>query len=456
MVQQIQQNIQKKRETKSPRSMRLKIQKSMMVILAVTLVLFYVILSVILYNQNMSILRAEVRQEARYICTAVDISGTEYLEQMDNIDESTRVTRIDADGSVLYDSRRDADTLDNHSGREEVKEALKSGEGEDVRRSVTVEKDLYYYAMLLDDGSVLRVSREVDSLASTALAMLPVIGGLAVLIIVFAMLLAKWQTSRLIKPINELDLEHPLDNDVYTELSPLLTAMDRQNKEKEAVSNMRKEFSANVSHELKTPLTSISGYAEIMKNGMVRPADIPVFSERIYKEARRLITLVEDIIKLSKLDEESVELEKQEVDLYDLTREIISRLAPQASQKNVRMELTGEPVKYTGIRQILDEMVYNVCENAIKYNNDGGRVTVWVGNTLEGPKISVADTGIGIPAEHHERIFERFYRVDKSHSKERGGTGLGLSIVKHGALLHGAKVSVESTPGKGTKIEMQF
>lgn len=456
MVQQIQQKIQKKRETKSPRSMRLKIQKSMMVILAVTLVLFYVILSVILYNQNMSILRAEVRQEARYICTAVDISGTEYLEQMDNIDESTRVTRIDADGNVLYDSRRDADTLDNHSGREEVKEALKDGEGEDVRRSVTVGKDLYYYAMLLDDGSVLRVSREVDSLVSTALAMLPVIGGFAVLMIIFAMLLAKWQTARLIKPINELDLENPLDNDVYTELSPLLTAMDRQNKEKEAVSNMRKEFSANVSHELKTPLTSISGYAEIMKNGMVRPADIPVFSERIYKEARRLITLVEDIIKLSKLDEESVELEKQEVDLYDLTREIISRLAPQASQKNVRMELTGEPVKYTGIRQILDEMVYNVCENAIKYNNDGGRVTVWVGNTLEGPKISVADTGIGIPAEHHERIFERFYRVDKSHSKERGGTGLGLSIVKHGALLHGAKVSVESTPGKGTKIEMHF
>ena len=164
MVQQIQQNIQKKRKKKIPRSMRLKIQKSMMVILAVTLVLFYVILSVILYNQNMSILRAEVRQEARYICTAVDISGTEYLEQMDNIDESTRVTRIDADGSVLYDSRRDADTLDNHSGREEVKEALKNGEGEDVRRSVTVEKDLYYYAMLLDDGSVLRVSREVDSL----------------------------------------------------------------------------------------------------------------------------------------------------------------------------------------------------------------------------------------------------------------------------------------------------
>ena len=232
--------------------------------------------------------------------------------------------------------------------------------------------------------------------------------------------------------------------------------MDKQNKEKEAVSNMRKEFSANVSHELKTPLTSISGYAEIMKNGMVRPADIPVFSERIYKEARRLITLVEDIIKLSKLDEESVELEKEEINLYELTREVVSHLAPLASQKHIRIEITGEQVQCFGIRQILDEMIYNVCENAIKYNNEGGRVSVWVGNTLEGPKISVSDTGIGIPQEHQERIFERFYRVDKSHSKERGGTGLGLSIVKHGALLHGAKVSVESTPGKGTRMEMLF
>ena len=181
-----------------------------------------------------------------------------------------------------------------------------------------------------------------------------------------------------------------------------------------------------------------------------------MFSERIYKEARRLIHLVEDIIKLSKLDEESVELEKQDVDLYEMTREVVSRLAPQAAQRNVRMEVTGEPVTYFGIRQILDEMIYNVCENAVKYNNENGRVSVWVGNTLEGPKVTVTDTGIGIPEEHHERIFERFYRVDKSHSKERGGTGLGLSIVKHGALLHGAKVTVDSAPGKETRIEMQF
>lgn len=428
----------------------------MVLILSITLIVFYAIFSIILYNRNLEILESEVKQEAKYIQRAIDISGTKYLAEMDAVDWGARVTCITADGEVLYDSRRDEKDLENHSEREEVREALENGEGEDVRVSDTVGRELYYYAVLLDDGSVLRVAREMDSLMRTAFAMLPAVGGLALLMLVFALALARWQTKRLIKPINELDLEHPLENAVYPELTPLLEAMDRQNKEKEAVSNMRKEFSANVSHELKTPLTSISGYAEIMMNGMVRPADIPLFSERIYKEARRLITLVEDIIKLSKLDEESVELEKEEVDLYDLTREIVSRLAPQAAQKNIHMEVTGEPVIYKGIRQILDEMVYNICENAIKYNNDNGRVTVWVGSTLSGPKISVADTGIGIPKEHQERIFERFYRVDKSHSKERGGTGLGLSIVKHGAILHGAKVNVESDEGKGTRMEILF
>lgn len=428
----------------------------MVMVLAVTLLLTYAIITVITYNRNMDMLKAEVRQEARYIQTAINISASDYLEKMDGVDWTTRVTQISPEGEVLYDTRRDGSTLENHSGRKEVKEALASGEGEDVRMSDTVGQEMYYYALLLDDGTVLRASKSMDGLIGTAVNNLPVMAGLAVAMLVLAYFMAKWQTNRLVKPIYELDLEHPLVNETYDELTPFLEAMDRQNREKEAISNMRKEFSANVSHELKTPLTSISGYAEIMKNGMVRPADIPVFSERIYKEARRLITLVEDIIKLSKLDEESVELEKQEIDLYEMTREIISRLAPQASQRNIHMEVTGEQVTYFGIRQILDEMIYNVCENAVKYNNENGRVSVWVGNTLEGPKVTVTDTGIGIPEEHHERIFERFYRVDKSHSKERGGTGLGLSIVKHGALLHGAKVSVDSTPGRGTRIEMLF
>ena len=419
-------------------SIKKKIQQSMTVILTVTLVLAYVILSVILYNRNMNLLQTEVKQEAAYIREAINLSDSDYMKQMDNVVESTRVTQIKADGTVLYDSRRDADILKNHGNRKEVREALSKGEGADVRKSETVGKDMYYYALLLNDGTVLRVSKSIDNLASTAVSLMPVMGILAVLTILFAFALARWQTNRLIKPINELDLERPLDSDIYEELSPLLEAMDRQNREKEAVANMRKEFSANVSHELKTPLTSISGYAEIMKNGLVRPEDISGFSERIYKEARRLITLKED------------------VDLYELTREIVSRLSPQAAQKNIRIELSGESVHYHGIRQILDEMVYNVCENAVKYNYENGKVSVWAGNTLNGPKISVSDTGIGIPKEHQERIFERFYRVDKSHSKERGGTGLGLSIVKHGALLHGAKVSVESEEGRGTKISMQF
>ena len=322
--------------------------------------------------------------------------------------------------------------------------------------SDTVGKELYYYAVLLDDGTVLRVARNMDSLISTAIQIFPAMAVIAAIVLAFVYILGRWQTARLIRPINELDIEHPLDNEIYEELDPLLEAIDKQNKEKDAVANMRKEFSANVSHELKTPLTSISGYAEIMKNGLVKPEDIQKFSERIYKEARRLITLVEDIIKLSKLDEESVELEKEEVNLYDMTREIVSRLSMQSSAKHVRMILEGESVTYTGIRQILDEMIYNICENAIKYNRPGGSVSIWVGNTLEGPKVSVTDTGIGIPKEHLERVFERFYRVDKSHSKEIGGTGLGLSIVKHGALLHQAKVSVDSTVGEGTRISILF
>ena len=436
--------------------MRARIQKTMVLILGLALLLSYGFFSFIVYYQNLSLLKSEVKQEARYIRTAVDIVGSDYLERLDNVEVNTRVTRIDADGTVLYDSGGDERLLENHKGREEVKQALASGEGEITRMSDTRDREMYYYATMLDDGTVLRVSKNMESLAGTAFRMLPVMFLIAAVMILLTVILASWQTRRLIKPINELDIEHPLDNMVYEELTPLLTVMDQSNREKEEVSNMRKEFSANVSHELKTPLTSISGYAEIMKNGLVRPQDIPNFSERIYKEARRLITLVEDIIKLSKLDEESVELEKEDVELYGLCREIVSRLSPQANARRVQVSVQGEQVVYRGIRQILDEMIYNICENAIKYNNEGGRVVVWCGKTLNGAKISVTDNGIGIPEEHLDRIFERFYRVDKSHSKERGGTGLGLSIVKHGAILHGANVQVESKVGEGTRIDILF
>ena len=433
-----------------------KIQNSMILVVLTSLILTYGTMIFVVYYQTMEILKNEIQQEADYIEAAVCISGVSYLEDMDAVRENTRVTLIDASGEVLYDSGKQEEHLENHLDRPEIQEALKSGSGQDVRRSETLDQDMFYYAVRLDNGTGLRVSKNMETVFSTAMSILPMMGVVACCMVIFALLLAKWQTAKLIYPINHLNLAEPLENDMYEELTPLLQSIDKQNREKDAVANMRKEFSANVSHELKTPLTSISGYAEIMKDGLVRPEDMKTFSERIYNEASRLITLVEDIMKLSKLDEGAVELEKEEVDFYMLTREICSRLAPQAEKRNVRVEVTGEPVHYLGVRQVLDEMLYNMIENAIKYNKEGGEIRIWVGNTLNGKKIIVTDTGIGIPKNQQERIFERFYRVDKSHSKESGGTGLGLSIVKHGAILHNAKIHVDSELGKGTRMELTF
>lgn len=433
-----------------------KMQNSMILVVLTSLILTYGTMIFVVYYQTMEILKDEIQQEADYIEAAVSISGVSYLEDMDEVRENTRVTLIDDSGKVLYDSGKREEALENHLDRPEIQEALKTGNGHDVRRSETLNQDMFYYAVRLDDGTVLRVSKNMETVFSTAMSILPMMGMIACCMVIFALLLAKWRTAKLIYPINHLNLAEPLENDMYEELTPLLQSIDKQNREKDAVANMRKEFSANVSHELKTPLTSISGYAEIMKNGLVKPGDMKKFSERIYNEASRLITLVEDIMKLSKLDEGAIELEKEEVDFYVLTREICSRLAPQAEKRHVRLEVTGESVTYHGVRQVLDEMLYNIIENAIKYNKENGLVSVWVGNTLQGTKIIVRDTGIGIPKDEQERIFERFYRVDKSHSKATGGTGLGLSIVKHGALMHGAKIHIDSEVNKGTKMELIF
>lgn len=442
--------------TQKIQPMRQKMQHSMVFVLTATLVIAYIFLTGIMYRQTVTTVEEEIHREADYISKAVQISGTEYLNQMDEVRANTRITWISAEGTVLYDSTEDGHTFENHKNRPEVKKAFAKGEGEDIRKSDTIGEEMCYYAEKMPDGTVLRVSRTMNSAMKSAFHILPFMIFLALIMIVTAWLLSKWQIERLIRPINTLDLEKPLEQEMYPELQPLLKRIEQSNKEKEAVAAMRREFSANVSHELKTPLTSISGYAEIMKDGLVRQEDMQHFSEKIYQEASRLITLVEDIIKLSRLDEGRVELEKEEVDLYELSREIISRLAPQAAKNRVRLELTGESVKYTGIRQILDEMIYNITENAIKYNNPGGKVSVWAGNTLQGKKVVVTDNGIGIPEDQIDRIFERFYRVDKSHSKERGGTGLGLSIVKHGVILHHGEVHVESKLGEGTRIELVF
>ena len=435
--------------------MKDRVQKVLMFSLSLVLIISYLVMVVFVYRQDLRLMKYEVKQEAKYIQEAVNIAGPQYLESIDNVDKNTRITKIDKDGKVLYDSQGRKD-LENHKTRKEVVEALKNGYGEDVRRSETIGKNMYYYALILNDKSVIRVSKTMYNMVAIAIDFLPFILGIFLIMLLLSWMIARWQTRRIIGPINDIDLENPLENIIYRELEPLLVAMDLNNKQKDMVSNMRKEFSANVSHELKTPLTSISGYAEIMKNGIVKEKDITNFADRMHKEASRLIKLVNDIINISRLDEGYVDIEKEDVDLFEMSREISSRLAKQANDKGIKVALEGERVICHGIRQILDDMVYNLVENAIKYNKENGKVTIWVGSTLDGVKIRVTDTGIGIADEETDRIFERFYRVDKSHSKEIGGTGLGLSIVKHGALVHGASLSVDSKLGEGSVFEIRF
>lgn len=436
--------------------MRNKIQKSMMLVICITLLIVFGILTVLFYFNSLNRMKEELKQELTYIEKALDISGMTYLYDMDQAQILTRLTLIDVNGEVLYDSKKDEYTFQNHAKREEVRDALRYGKGEALRNSMTVGKNTYYYAILLKDGTVLRASKTLDYLQPMIINVMPVFAGVAVFMVIVAYALSKWQTNRLIQPINDLDLEQPLSNKVYEELTPLLEKMEQQNREKEEIANMRKEFSANVSHELKTPLTSISGYAEIMKNGIVREEDMIPFSEKIYQEASRLIVLIEDIMKLSKLDEKDNSLEKEAVDLYVLAQEVCEHLRFLADKHGIQIELSGESVKVQGIRQVLNEMLFNICENAVKYNKDGGSVKIVLKELEDTIQVVVEDTGIGIPEQEKERIFERFYRVDKSHSKESGGTGLGLSIVKHAAFIHGAEIFVDSVEGEGTKMCICF
>lgn len=436
--------------------MRYRIQKSMFLVLAITLFLSLLLVAGVIYQESLSTMKREVSRETGYLAEALNLLGDSYEEDITKFSKDSRVTLISSQGVVLYDSLENANAMGDHSSRKEFQDAVENGRGDSLRMSDTMGKHTYYYAIRLEDGNVIRIAESIDTLFPIMMRILPYLLLIAGGMLILAWLLGQYETNKIIRPINELDIEHPMENTIYPELTPLLERIENQKKENSAAEQIRREFSANVSHELKTPLTSISGYAEIMKNGMVREADIPVFSERIYKEASRLISLVEDIIKISKLDENVVGLDMEEVDLYTMTKEICHRLAPQAERKKVCVQMSGEPVLVKGIRQILDEMLYNIIENGIKYNKDNGNVDIWVGNTIFGPKVSVADTGIGVPEEEKDRIFERFYRVDKSHSGETKGTGLGLSIVKHGALLHNVKITVNSEVGEGTKVTLQF
>ena len=434
---------------------------SVMIVLAVLVT--FLAASVVTYNRFNTYMQQGVREEAQYICVGMEELGDSYLtEKLGNVSTS-RVTLIAKDGTVRYDSEATPEKLENHSNRPEFIQAEKEGTSESIRYSETFAKKTFYYAVKLDDGSVLRVGKTVDSIYSTWFSSIVVLGILMLLVLIMEFIFVQRQTRELIQPINDLDLENPLKNVCYEELRPLLVRVDEQNrqirqqvKELKEAEEIRKEFSANVSHELKTPLMSISGYAELMMNGMVPADHVQEFSGRIYHEAVRLSDLVADIIQLSRLDESNSEVPFEEVDLYELAEDVTNNLRNAAGKKNIELELSGSSEKIQGVRHVLYEMVFNIADNAVRYTENSGHVRIMVGNRKGHPFYCVVDDGIGIPKSEQGRIFERFYRVDKSHSRQTGGTGLGLSIVKHGATLHHAEINVESEQGQGTRMEIVF
>ena len=541
-----------------------KIFRSTVFVAVVVLLCSLGIVMGLLYNHFTGVQVAQLKDELSLAVTGTEQYGNAFLENVEA--DRFRVTWIAADGAVLFDTQVDEEAMENHADREEIREALQSGTGSSVRLSATLTEQTYYEARRLRDGTVLRVSTSQKSAWSLMIGMLWPVILIAILAIGLSASLARRMARKIVEPLNTLDLEQPLKNDVYEEVSPLLQRIHRQHNQiaqqleelrrrtdefeqitgnmqeglvllssegnvlsinptarrlfdagdhcigrnflmidrssgmRNAVNDaldkgrgsaretrngrnyqfdlsriesdgnvigavvlafditerlnseqLRREFSANVSHELKTPLQGIIGSAELLESGMVKPGDEPRFVGHIRREAARLVNLIEDIIRLSQLDE-GVELPAENVDLLALAEEVKSTREPCAAEKNVSVQITGAGFTVHGVRRLLYEIVYNLCDNAIKYNVPGGSVTV----TAQEGKLVVSDTGIGIPAEHQSRVFERFYRVDKSHSKQSGGTGLGLSIVKHAAGYHNAALELESTPGKGTTITVAF
>ena len=444
--------------------MKKKILTHTSVMIILTVILTFIAASFVMYDKFDSVMKEGVRDEAEYVKVGMEETGDEYLSEKVGKATDTRITLTDAEGNVLYDSEADAKKLPNHGDRPEFVQAMKEGQGEVVRYSETLSKQTFYYAVKLKDGEILRLAKTTDSVFHTLFTSFAVLGILMLVIILVEFMLVQQQTKQLIEPINNLNLEHPLENVCYDELKPLLLRVDQQNRqiaaqleELKQTEAVRREFSANVSHELKTPLMSISGYAELMMNGMVRPENIKDFSGRIYKEANRLGNLVADIIQLSRLDEQQdSNVAMENVNLDELAEDVVSNLIEHARKKDIRMEYYGKSVEILGVRHVLYEMLYNIADNAVRYTNPGGHIRIYVGKKGDKPYYMVEDNGIGIPKSEQKRIFERFYRVDKSHSRQTGGTGLGLSIVKHGAMLHHAQINVDSDPGKGTKMELLF
>ncbi|MDO5344688.1 MAG: ATP-binding protein [Lachnospiraceae bacterium] len=369
-----------------------------------------------------------------------------------------RVTWIAEDGSVLYDNDADVGNMENHSRRPEVEEAFAEGSGTAVRRSNTMNQSTYYYAVRMEDGSVLRIAREAKNILSVFERALPSILLITVIMVGVCVVLAHYLTGKLIRPIEQMavDMEDGSVNPVYKELVPFAKTIRAQHENILKNAKMRQEFTANVSHELKTPLTSISGYAELMENGMVQGEETKRFASEIRRNASRLLSLINDIIQLSELDNTDDKSSFETLDLYELVKHCAEDLRINAEKHEVSFTFQGEKTLIRANREMIMELINNLCDNAIRYNNKNGWVNVNVTNGKEGGSLIVRDNGIGIPKEHQDRVFERFYRVDKSRSKQTGGTGLGLAIVKHIVLLHDASLELNSEPGKGTQIRVTF
>lgn len=528
-----------------------------------------VLIMAVLYSYFSDNRMKQLITQTELVARAVETQGLTYLDGLNP--DGYRITWVASDGSVKFDSTTDNKNMENHLEREEIKAALAKGFGQSSRYSATLTQKQLYCAKRLSDGTVIRLSVSHLTWLALFLSMLLPIFAILAAVICLSLFMAYRLSKKIIKPLNELNLDNPKSSDVYEELSPLVNRIGSQQlqikaqsselerkkdefetatanmsegiillnengfvisinqtaskllgissycvgkelllfdntvglsellknaaagshgempvsigeedyqfsaspivsdggvcgvaliifdiTEKKKAEQMRREFSANVSHELKTPLQSISGCAELLLNGMVGPGEVPRFSERIYSESKRMITLIDDIIKISHLDEGAADTRYEETDIYELAGTAVKNISSAAELAGVTVALSGKPAVINGIPQLLYEIVFNLCDNAVKYNKRGGNVFVDVSKDKNTVRLSVRDTGIGIPAEHHQRIFERFYRVDKSHSKEAGGTGLGLSIVKHAAMLHNAAIELESFPNKGTLVTVIF
>lgn len=422
-------------------------------------VLITALVSMLLFYR---VFQDQVFEDIRAYAHVIQPLDKQFWEQERNLlrleENGLRITMISENGTVEYDSSMDEGLMDNHSRRPEILEAMEKGEGTAVRWSATSSIHTLYYAQRLTDGAILRVGKDSQNIAQIFRHMAELVIVLSLVIVLLCAYLSHFLTRRLLRPIEKLasDLDSSGKDMIYEEIKPFIQMIRQQHVDILNHAKMRQEFTANVSHELKTPLTAISGYAELIANGMAKGEDARRFASEIHVSSDRLLSLINDIIKLAELDEAEQEFDVEPVDLYRLAQGCLDMMDVQAAKQGIRLQLKGEPCTIKANRALMDELLYNLCSNAIRYNNQGGSVTVTTAYENGRVLLSVNDTGIGIPKEHQERVFERFYRVDKSRSKQSGGTGLGLAIVKHIVAQHGAEMVLESEPGIGTKIRIFF